>query len=214
MTTGTPGAADGAHDSGQVVILNGVPSQRQDLGRPSHAARARRAMAEPRRGRGGAAGFPTPCVRASASDPGASAPTSRRSASGSTGHSSRPWRPTPGRASTSWSTSDCTSRTRDPSPSSAIARGAWPGSRCSSSGVQCAPDVIWRRRAETWGQDRGTADEALLAAVARWPARGPRLPLRPRGRHIRVERRRVRRTGLRPAARWPTGEAFSALAHR
>src|SRR5580658_6367223 len=36
-------------------------------------------------------------------------------------------------------------------------------------GVHCAPDVIWRRRAETWGQARETADEALLDAVARWP---------------------------------------------
>ena len=36
-------------------------------------------------------------------------------------------------------------------------------------GVRCAPDVIWQRREETWGQARDSADQALLAAVARWP---------------------------------------------
>jgi len=36
-------------------------------------------------------------------------------------------------------------------------------------GVRCAPDVIWQRRAETWGQERESADRSLLDAVARWP---------------------------------------------
>ena len=38
-------------------------------------------------------------------------------------------------------------------------------------GVRCAPDVIWQRRAETWGQHRESADQSLLDAVARWPGR-------------------------------------------
>ena len=36
-------------------------------------------------------------------------------------------------------------------------------------GVRCAPDVIWQRRARTWGQHRESADPSLLDTVARWP---------------------------------------------
>jgi chloramphenicol 3-O phosphotransferase len=36
-------------------------------------------------------------------------------------------------------------------------------------GVRCASDVVWRRRAQTWGQERDSADQALRDAVARWP---------------------------------------------
>jgi chloramphenicol 3-O phosphotransferase len=35
-------------------------------------------------------------------------------------------------------------------------------------GVRCPLDVIWRRRAATWGQRRDAAAEDLLAAVTRW----------------------------------------------
>ena len=35
-------------------------------------------------------------------------------------------------------------------------------------GVRCPVDVIWRRRADTWGQDRATADPRLVLAVQRW----------------------------------------------
>jgi chloramphenicol 3-O phosphotransferase len=35
-------------------------------------------------------------------------------------------------------------------------------------GVRCPIDVVWRRREESWGQRRDTADEELLAAVERW----------------------------------------------
>ncbi len=36
-------------------------------------------------------------------------------------------------------------------------------------GVHCAAVEIWRRRAETWGQHRESADVAVRDAVARWP---------------------------------------------
>jgi chloramphenicol 3-O phosphotransferase len=35
-------------------------------------------------------------------------------------------------------------------------------------GVRCPLDVIWQRRAATWGQDRAGADEDLTRAVERW----------------------------------------------
>ncbi len=35
-------------------------------------------------------------------------------------------------------------------------------------GVRCPLDVIWRRRAATWGQDRATAEPDLVHAVERW----------------------------------------------
>ncbi len=35
-------------------------------------------------------------------------------------------------------------------------------------GVRCPLEVIWQRRAETWGQNRATADPALVQAVQRW----------------------------------------------
>jgi chloramphenicol 3-O phosphotransferase len=35
-------------------------------------------------------------------------------------------------------------------------------------GVRCPLEVVWERRAETWGQRRDDAAEDLLAAVARW----------------------------------------------
>lgn len=35
-------------------------------------------------------------------------------------------------------------------------------------GVRCPTDVIWRRRHESWGQVRHTADEQQAAAVERW----------------------------------------------
>lgn len=35
-------------------------------------------------------------------------------------------------------------------------------------GVRCPIDVVWRRREESWGQKRGTADEDLLVSVQRW----------------------------------------------
>lgn len=35
-------------------------------------------------------------------------------------------------------------------------------------GVRCPLDVVWRRREETWGQERATADEELRTAVDRW----------------------------------------------
>jgi chloramphenicol 3-O phosphotransferase len=35
-------------------------------------------------------------------------------------------------------------------------------------GVHCPLDVIWQRRAETWGQDRATAEPDLVDAVERW----------------------------------------------
>ena len=35
-------------------------------------------------------------------------------------------------------------------------------------GVRCPIDVIWQRRRDSWGQDRGAADAPLRAAVQRW----------------------------------------------
>jgi chloramphenicol 3-O phosphotransferase len=35
-------------------------------------------------------------------------------------------------------------------------------------GVRCPLDVIWQRRAETWGQNRATADLEVVQAVQRW----------------------------------------------
>jgi chloramphenicol 3-O phosphotransferase len=35
-------------------------------------------------------------------------------------------------------------------------------------GVRCPLDVIWQRRAQTWGQDRDTAEPGLTQAVQRW----------------------------------------------
>jgi chloramphenicol 3-O phosphotransferase len=35
-------------------------------------------------------------------------------------------------------------------------------------GVHCPLDVIWQRRADTWGQDRATAEPDLVEAVERW----------------------------------------------
>lgn len=36
------------------------------------------------------------------------------------------------------------------------------------AGVRCPIDVVWRRREESWGQKRDTADEELLVSVQRW----------------------------------------------
>ena len=35
-------------------------------------------------------------------------------------------------------------------------------------GVHCPIDVIWQRRRDSWGQDRGATDARLRAAVQRW----------------------------------------------
>jgi chloramphenicol 3-O phosphotransferase len=35
-------------------------------------------------------------------------------------------------------------------------------------GVRCPLDVVWRRRPDSWGQDRDSADPGLVAAVERW----------------------------------------------
>ncbi len=35
-------------------------------------------------------------------------------------------------------------------------------------GVRCPLDVVWRRRERTWGQNRATAEDELVRAVARW----------------------------------------------
>jgi chloramphenicol 3-O phosphotransferase len=37
-------------------------------------------------------------------------------------------------------------------------------------GVRCPLDVIWRRRAQSWGQSSESADDGLRAAVERWQA--------------------------------------------
>ena len=71
-------------------------------------------------------------------------------------------------------------------------------------GVHCASDVIWQRRAETWGQHRESADPSLVHAVARWPRAVHVFDYDLGGGHLGVGTRRLRRAGPRSAARRST----------
>jgi chloramphenicol 3-O phosphotransferase len=168
VTTGTPGAADGPHDSGQVVVLNGVPRS----GKTS-IARAMQERAEAawlNLGVDAAARWLPDGLRPGIGlRPGGERPDLedavvrlyRALFETVAAHARQGFdvvvdvglhesysRPLP-------LVGDCARRLA--------------GLPVLFVGVHCAPDVIWRRRAETWGQTRETADEALLAAVARWP---------------------------------------------
>ena len=82
-------------------------------------------------------------------------------------------------------------------------------------GVRCPLDVVWRRRERTWGQNRATAEDELVRAVARWQdAVHARRELRHGGRHVHADRgaergphprpprRRTARPRLRASRRW------------
>jgi chloramphenicol 3-O phosphotransferase len=168
VTTGTPGAADGPHDSGQVVVLNGVPrSGKTSIARAMQEraeaawlnlgvdAAARWLPDDLRPGIGLRPGGERPdledaVVRLYRALFETVAAHARQGFNvvvdvGLHESYSRPLS----------LVGDCVRRMA--------------GLPVLFVGVHCAPDVIWRRRAETWGQARETADGALLDAVARWP---------------------------------------------